>query len=297
MELRHLRYFLAVADEGHFGRAAEKLHIVQPALSMQIRSLEEELGTALFVRTSRKVELTEAGAILIAEARRTLAQAERAREIVQQSARGEIGTVKVGFSGNASFVGKLSGDLRSFHRRFPRVEIELKEMSAQQQADAILAAELDVGYCPTFDIDFHVDLNAERIGAWPWLIAMDIDHPLTSRTKISKADLTDEAFVLYAARDAEVAQIALLRHILGKEPKIAHRVGNTLAVLTMAAAGLGLGLVPEPLGKVALPGIEYRPLSDVSTKSDLVLIHRARETSGAIRAFVDLAKRSLTTPG
>jgi DNA-binding transcriptional LysR family regulator len=295
MELRHLRYFLAVAEEGHFGRAAEKLHIVQPALSMQIRSLEQELGTALFIRTSRKVALTEAGEILIAEARRTLAQAERAREIVQKSARGEIGSVKVGFSGNASFVGKLSGDLRSFHRQFPRVEIQLQEMSAQRQADAILAAELDVGYCPTFDIEFHVDLHAERIGAWPWVVAMNSDHPLASRREVGRSDLHDEAFVLYAAHGADIAQIELLRHILGKEPKVAHSVGNTLAVLTMASAGLGLGLVPAPLAKVALPGIEYRPLSDVSRMSDLVLVYRARETSGAVKAFLNLAKQSLAT--
>jgi DNA-binding transcriptional LysR family regulator len=293
MDLRHLRYFLAVAEEGHFGRAAEKLHIVQPALSMQIRSLEEELGTPLFTRTSRKVALTEAGEILVAEARRTLGQAERAKELVQKAARGEIGSVRVGFSGNASFAGKLSGDLRAFHHRLPKVDIELKEASPQQQAEAILAGELDVGYCPTFDIEFHIDLKAERIGTWPWVVAMSRDHPLASRSAVSKVDLRDETFVVYAAHGAEIAQLDLLRHILRKEPNISHSVGNTLAVLTMAAAGLGLGLVPAPLTKVALPGIVYRPLADVSRMADLVLIYRTRETSGAVKAFLDLARKPL----
>jgi DNA-binding transcriptional LysR family regulator len=101
VDLRHLRYFVAVAEEKHFGRAAQRLHIVQPALSMQIRSLEEEIGGALFVRTSRNVELTQAGSLLLVEARRTLAQAERTKDIVQRSLRGETGTVRVGFAGNA----------------------------------------------------------------------------------------------------------------------------------------------------------------------------------------------------
>jgi DNA-binding transcriptional LysR family regulator len=291
MELRHLRYFLAVADAGHFGRAAEKLHIVQPALSMQIRSLEEELGTPLFTRTSRKVALTEAGELLVEEARRTLGQAERAKEIVQQSARGEIGSVRIGFSGNASFAGRLSGDLRSFHQHFPRVGITLMEASPQQQAEAILAGELDVGYCPTFDIEFHVDLRAERIATWPWVVAMSSDHPLAKRTAVGKAQLLDETFVVYAAHSAEIAQLDLLRHILGKEPKISHSVGNTLTVLTMVSAGLGLGLVPAPLTTVALPGLEYRSLTGVTRMADLVLIYRARETSGAVKTFLAHARR------
>lgn len=114
MDLRHLRYFLAVAQEGHFARAAERLNIVPPALSMQIRALEEELGGPLFVRTSRKVELTEAGRILQIEAQRTLEQAAFARETVQRSIRGETGCVRVGFAGNAVFSGKLTNDLRAF---------------------------------------------------------------------------------------------------------------------------------------------------------------------------------------
>lgn len=128
---------MAVAAEGHFGRAAEKLHIVQSALSMQIQALEEELGALLFTRTSRRVELTEAGQLLVVEAQRTLTQAERAKEIVHQSAQGDIGSVRVGFSGNAAFMGKLSGDLRLFHKQLPRVTIALQELPAQKQADAI----------------------------------------------------------------------------------------------------------------------------------------------------------------
>lgn len=291
MELRHLRYFLAVAVEGHFGRAAEKLHIVQSALSMQIRALEEELGALLFIRTSRRVELTEAGQLLVIEAQRTLAQAARAKDVVYKSANGEIGSVRIGFSGNAAFIGKLSADLRAFHRQFPKVEIELHEFSAQKQADAIIAGVLDVGYCPTFDIAFHPDLHVERIGSWPWLIALDVDHPLARLDVIDKAALRDETFIVYAAHAEDTAQQEILRHILEQPPKVAYSIGNTLTGLTMAAAGLGLVLVPTSLEKVVLPGLTYRPLANMSNGADLALIYRAHETSGAVKKFTRLAKR------
>ena len=286
MELRHLRYFLAVAEEGHFGRAAARLHIVQPALSMQIRALEEELGTPLFARTSRKVMLTEAGEVLVNEARRTLDQAQRAKELVQKSARGESGSVRIGFSGNASYAGKLASDLGDFHRQFPEVEITLREASPQQQAEAILAGELDVGYCPTFDVGVHADLSSERIGAWPWVVAMSGDHRLAQRKAITCADLREENFVVYAAHGAEVTQLNFLRQILGKEPKVSHYAGSTLAVLTITSAGLGLGLVPAPLSTLAFQNVQYRPLADVSATADLVLIYRTQETSGAIKRFL-----------
>lgn len=148
MDLRHLRYFLAVAEEGHFGRAAQRLHIVQPALSMQIKAPEEELGGPLFVRTSRKVELTDAGRLLQVEAQRTLEQADHARLTVQRSIRGETGQVRVGFAGNAVFSGKLTNDLRAFRRTYPDAELVVNEVAPLLQAEAILTGQLDVGYTP-----------------------------------------------------------------------------------------------------------------------------------------------------
>lgn len=292
MELRHLRYFLAVAAEGHFGRAAEKLHIVQSALSMQIRALEDELGALLFIRTSRRVELTEAGQLLVVEAQRTLAQALRAKEIVHQSASGEIGSVRIGFSGNAAFVGQLSTDIRLFHEQFPKVEIALQEFSPQKQADEILAGGLDIGYCPTFNVAFHPDLHVERIGSWPWLIALNIDHKLAQADYIDKTALRDEPFIVYAAHADDSAQRDILRHIVGQAPNIAYAIGNTLTGLTMAAAGLGLVLAPASLEKVVLPGLVYRPLANVTSVADLALIYRVHETSGAVNRFIKLAKHS-----
>lgn len=291
MELRHLRYFLAVAQEAHFGRAAQRLHIVQPALSMQIRALEEELGTPLFVRTSRRVELTEAGQLLVVEAQRTIAQAERAKSIVQRSAAGEIGSVRIGFAGNAALTGKLSLDLHAFRQSHPHVEIELREMAPSLQASAIVDGALDVGYCPAMGVVFDPRLVVDAGGTWPWHVAMAADHPLAARRMLASSHLADEPFILYAADGADEGQLKVLRDVLRTEPRISHRVANTLTVLTLAAAGLGLALVPAPLSKVTVPNITYRRLSGYKPQSELVLISREHETAGAVLAFLGKARK------
>jgi DNA-binding transcriptional LysR family regulator len=290
MDLRQLRYFLAVAEEGHFGRAAQRLHIVQPALSMQIRALEESLGTLLFERTSRRVELTDAGALLRIEAERTIAQAEHAKRVVQQAARGEIGSVRIGFAGNAAFAGILSGNIRSFHARHAHVAIELREMAPLLQADEIAAGRLDVGYCPVFGGAPDSRLAVSPVGSWPWLVAIARSHPLAARESLAPKSLRGEPFIVYAAHGADVGQLDQVRQVLGREPHVAHRAANTLTVLAMVASGLGLALVPQPLGEVRMTGLTYRPLAGVSQRSELVLLSRAAESSGAVNAFLKLVR-------
>src|ERR1700751_5659573 len=184
MDLRHLRYFLAVAEEGHFGRAAERLHIVQPALSMQIRALETELGATLFERTSRRVLLTEAGTLFRVEAERTLQQATRAKDVAQRAGRGEVGSVRIGFVGNAAFAGKLASDVSSFKLGYPRVEIELSELPPLRQVEAILSGHLDAGYASEFHYSEQGELAVDRVGAWPWMVAMRSNHALMKRSAV-----------------------------------------------------------------------------------------------------------------
>ncbi|WP_199406761.1 LysR family transcriptional regulator [Chromobacterium sp. ATCC 53434] len=167
MELRHLRYFLTLADEGHFGRAAEKLHIVQPALSAQIRSLEEELGVTLFARSTRKVELSDAGRILLIEARRTVEQAERAKSVMRRAARGETGVVRIGFVGNAVAAGRLSDDLLAFHAAWPDVAVDLHEMAPAAQLEAILSA-IARNWAIRFRPACRPGRRGAGIGRWRW---------------------------------------------------------------------------------------------------------------------------------
>ncbi|QND83217.1 LysR family transcriptional regulator [Chromobacterium vaccinii] len=289
MELRHLRYFLAVADEGHFGRAAEKLHIVQPALSAQIRSLEEELGVTLFVRSTRKVELSDAGRILLIEARRMVEQAERAKSVMRRAARGETGVVRIGFVGNAVAAGRLSDDLLAFHAAWPDVAVELHEMAPAAQLEALLAGRLDVGYCPQLGHSLPAGLQARPAGSWHWEVAMGEQHPLAARRILRAVDLREQPFIVYAADGDDEGQLPMLRRLLGGEPRIAYKVGSTMSVLALAAAGLGLALVPAPVRKMAAPNLVYRRLAERSPLvSELAAISRAGGEWGAAQRYLDM---------
>lgn len=292
MDLRHLRYFLAVAEEGHFGRAAQRLHIVQPALSMQIKALEEELGGPLFVRTSRKVELTEAGLLLQTEARRTLEQAEHTRLTVQRSIRGETGHVRVGFAGNAVFSGRLTNDLRAFRRTYPDADLVVSEVAPLLQADAILAGQLDVGYTPDHSKVHDSALMAEEVGLWHRQVAMADDHPLASQAALTIAMLVEEPLIFYDTHGADEPLYTALTTIMGHAPRIAHCTASTLSVLALAAAGQGLALVPDPLKHVSIPGLVYRPLDAPELSANLMLISRRNENNGAVQAFLQIAREN-----
>ncbi len=290
MELRHLRYFLAVAQEGHFTRAAERLNIVPPALSMQIKALEEELGGPLFVRTSRKVELTEAGRLLQTEAQRTLDQAENACQTVRRSLRGETGQVRIGFAGNAVFSGKLTRDLRTFRQHYPDAELVVSEIAPLAQADAVLAGQLDIGYTPDHDKLHSPALVAEKIGLWKRIVAMADDHPLAGQSHLTVEMLAAEPLILYDAHGADESLYAALSHLLGHDPHISHCSASSLSVLTLAAAGQGLALVPEPLMHISVPGVVYRPLDVAELAANLMLVSRKEANNGAVMAFLAIAR-------
>lgn len=290
MDLRHLRYFVVVAEEGHFGRAAQRLHIVQPALSMQIRALEEEFGGLLFARTSRRVELTEAGKLLLLEARRTLAQADYAKSVVQDSLRGTTGKVRIGFTGNAALSGKLVEDLRRFRRSYPAVEIELREIVPHLQGEAILQGQIDVGYGPNTGLSLSPNLTTREIGKWQFVLAMATEHPLAKRKQVSIKALAKESLILYA-EDENDGSLAYFREELGSAfLHSAQRMPSALSVLVLAAGGMGVALVPTPIvDAVTIPYLTYRPIAGAKMSADLLLLHRASETRGAVNAFIALA--------
>jgi DNA-binding transcriptional LysR family regulator len=291
VELRHIRYFLAVAEEGHFSAAAKRLNIVQPALSMQIRALEAELGTLLFERNTRRVVLTEAGMLFKVEAERTIQQAARAKDVGQRAARGEVGTVRVGFVGNASIAGRLSADVSSFKVAYPYVDLEFTELNPLEQIDAVLKGHLDVGYVPYGPYECE-ELGVAPVAAWPWILALHANHALTHRSAITAMAVRDETFIIYAAHAADDAHLKVLRRFLGQEPRAVHHVPNTLAVLALAAAGVGLALVPASLETLKIPNIAYRPVLNFPVNYELKLVSRRNETSSAIRHFIEIARKS-----
>ena len=289
MDLRHLRYFLAVAEEKHFGRAAERLNIVQPALSMQIKALEAELGGALFIRTSRHVELTEAGLLLQAEAQRTLDQVEHTRLAVERSLRGETGRVRVGFAGNAIFSGKMTGDLRRFHKAYPDAEIVIQEVAPQKQVEAILAGQLDIGYTPDNSTTSVAAIRVQKAGSWEIMVAMTDDHPLAGHACITVEMLAEQPLILYDAHDTHEQVYLMFAQKLGDSFRVAHRSASTLSVLAIAAAGLGLALIPAPVQQVNIPGLLYRRLDAPEMMANLVIISRVAEPSNAVTAYLEMA--------
>lgn len=292
MDLRHLRYFLAVAEEGHFGRAAKRLNIVQPALSMQIKALEEELGGALFTRTSRHVALTEAGRLLQTEAQRTLAQVEHTRLAVARALRGETGRVRVGFAGNAIFSGKMIADLRQFHRCYPDAELVIQEIAPQQQVAAIQSGQLDVGYTPDNSKTATPDIMVQPLGQWDFLVALAEDHALARHESITLEMLSGEALILYEAHDEHERLYQWLEQKLGDKLHVAHRGASTLSVLAIAATGLGLALIPSPLQQVTIPGLAYRRLDEPALHANLMLVRRVVEPNQTVAAFLALACRT-----
>lgn len=290
MDLRHLRYFLAVAEEGHFGRAAQRLNIVQPALSMQIKALEEEMGGALFLRTSRSVELTEAGRLFRIEAELAVAQAERTKTVVQQALRGETGQVRIGFAGNAVFTGKLVADIRAFSLAYPQVKLELYEMAPQRQGEAILAGKIDLGYYPDLGVVFDSQLIMEKVADWPMVVAIAADHPLANQSFLTRKMLKNQPIIIYSQQTSDAGHLARLRQAFGYEPNVVHQVSSTLSVLVLAAAGQGIALVPSTFEHVPLPNLLYKPLQGFALRANMMLLQRRAETTGSVLAWLAVSR-------
>ncbi|MEU6844655.1 LysR substrate-binding domain-containing protein [Streptomyces sp. NPDC046716] len=283
MELRHLRYFVAVAEESHFGRAAARLHVTQSTLSTQVKALEREVGGPVFARTSRRVELTEAGELLLVEARRTLAQADRAMDVARQSVRGETGAVRIGFSGIAVLEGTLATDLHRFHLTHPRVELHVSEVPPAAQVQGLRDGTLDIGYSPDNGLGDVDDLVVRRGMRTTLSIAVRHDHPLATATSVGPADLEGQNLVVYAADENDES---VLDHLGAEQRTRVHRVTGTLGALVLASAGVGVAVVPAATERIGLPDLVYRPLRDMAADVEVLTLSRPDELAGPVRAFV-----------
>ncbi|QIG42032.1 LysR family transcriptional regulator [Nocardioides anomalus] len=281
MELRHLRAFLAVADERHFGRAAERLHLAQPALSQQVKQLEREVGLALFERTTRRVELSEAGHRFEPHARSVLAAVEHASADLALLADGRAGRVAVGFIGTATY-DVLPRVAREVRDRLPDVELDLHgELLSPALVDRLVAGQLDLAILRPDGItrpDVLIrDLRRERLVA-----VLPAQHPLARRRRLDLADLAEEAFVVHPAGDRS----SMHGHVLaacaraGFRPTSTIEVSETATLAVFVAAGLGVALVPEPVRSLALAGVAYVPLAD-PPEVRLALASRAGDPAAA----------------
>ncbi len=286
MELRHLRYFVAVAEELHFRRAAERLHISQPPLSAQIRALEAELGAPLFERDRRRVELTAAGRMLLGEARTVLAAADRAVVAVRRVARGEAGELSVGFVGSAMY-GRLPEALREFRAARPEVELRLRELPTGAQLEALAAGTIDVGVCrPARE---QAGLRLERVDREPVLVALPEGHPLARREALALPDLAGETVVLLASREAPGLHASLTAALatLDRTDHAVQEVTEIRTVLGLVSAGIGVSLVPASVAARERGGVVYRSLRGRAPTVELYLACRDEPIPPVLEGFLD----------
>lgn len=288
MELRHLRYFVAVAEERHFGRAAERVGIAQPPLSRQIQALEAELGARLFDRSGRKVELTPAGETLLEHTRRLFVAVELAKRETLRAHQGQRGRIAIGYPSSLAYSG-LPELLRTFRAKLPDVEVTLSEMSPQAQIDALKEGQLDVGFVRApFDDPALASLLVRRE---PLVVAMPADHPLASRKRIALGLLANEPFVSFprSRGQAFFDQLMRLCHDAGFVPRIVQEA-QQLDIVSLVSAGFGVALVPSSVRHVRRTGVVYRSILG-SPKSDLRITWKKESTSAVVRELVEVVRR------
>ncbi len=292
MELRHLRYFCAVADEKGFARAAAMLHISQSAVSEQVRDLEEELGVPLFDRREHRARLNAQGEIFLLEARKTLAAAALAMEAARRSARGEIGTLNIGF-----FVGGTDAVfpalIRNFRAQFPGVRVSLVEMTPTLQQEALLAGTIDIAFTRALPARQGSELRAQRFYIEPLVAALPAEHPLAGQP-VDMARLAAERFVI-TQRETSPAlfdKVIELCRAAGFSPGIAATSAVASGVLTLVAAGEGVAILPMNTLKLAPADIVSSPIRSSDAFIDLVIAWNSRLESPLHRSFLQLARKA-----
>ena len=295
MELRHLRYFVAVAEEGHVTRAAERLGIQQPPLSQQIRALERELDVQLFHRKPRGVELTPAGRALFGEAKAIIDRAAEAVAATRRAARGEAGRIGLGFTSSASFHPFVPRAIRAFREAHPLVGLALEESGTTELVDALRAETLDAAFVRS-PVGASADLVVRPLLEEPMVVALPSGHPLSViGGMLPLADFAGETFILYRRPVGPGLHDAIIAACdrAGFSPKIGQEAPRMLSTLSLVAAGLGVTVVPQSMSRLEAEGVAYRGLDPAAQlTAPLNLAYRRGDISAAVRRFVALVERS-----
>lgn len=290
MELRHLRYFVCVAEELHFGNAAQRLGISQPPLSQQVRALEDELGVRLFERTSRRVQLTEVGRQFLPQARETLAQAERAARVARLAHSGETGRLSLGLSPSVPFIAQVMDTLARYRASFPHVGVELIELPRDEQVAGVERGTLDIGIVRVFSsLDLPPQMHAIPLQREGMVLAMRRDHPLASRDRtLFLSDLEGEPLILFGSMNGAGFNEMLFAHceILGFRPNVTLEANSFGALVGLTAAGLGVTILSRSLARLNVDTLVFRHL-EMPFSSQLVMFH-LKEASPATLNFQKL---------
>ncbi|MBD3887431.1 LysR family transcriptional regulator [Phormidium tenue FACHB-886] len=289
MELHDLRYFVAVAEDLHFGRAAERLHMTQPALSRQIQALEAELDVQLFQRTKRSVQLTIAGQTFFEEARQILRRTEQAIQTTKRVARGEVGQLRLSFTASAlrSVIPEI---VRVFRARYPDVQLTMSERCTHEQVAAFHNHQVDVGflYLPVDEKLLMLQPIVEEV----WIVALPKGHHLANQKHLTLSTLTNEAFILHPRHEgtAFYDQIIRLCEQAGFYPNVVQEVETSQTRVGLVAAGMGITFVPEHLQHVADVDVIYRRLKGAAPKLELAIAHRRDNFSPIVQQFLHVVE-------
>lgn len=294
MELRHLRYFIAVAEELHFTRAAERLHIGQPPLSQSIQALEADIGALLFARTRRSVRLTEAGRLFLADARRILAMAEQASETARRAQRGEAGELRIGFTFTTPLTPLFATVINHYRNEYGAVRLTLHEMATVPQLDALEKRELDLAFIRPPERALPDSIEATELRR-DRLMAVLPEHLAAARKKsVAVRDLERLPFVMYppGAGTSIYHQIFRLCRDAGFVPEIGQEAKEASTIIALVAAGCGVSVLPASFDRIRMDGVCYRPLSDAAATTGLLLARRKGDDAPLVDAFVALASEA-----
>jgi DNA-binding transcriptional LysR family regulator len=287
MELRHIRYFLAVAEERHFTRAAAKVGIGQPPLSQQIKDLEAEIGAPLFRRVPHGAELTTAGEAFLEAVKEMPALAQRATKAAQRAARGETGSLRVGFTASSAFNTVVPSAIRAFRRAYADVELLLEEANSTRLVAGMQDGSFDTVFLrpgAAGSEAFQLRLLSEE----PMVAALPARHPAAARQAVHLKLLKDDAFLLFPRAIGPTLYDTVIEacRAAGFEPTIGQTAPQIASVLNFVAAELGVSVVPTSMSQLRVKGVVYRPIAGQAPTARLALAHRRGETSTLVRNFV-----------
>lgn len=290
MKLQSFEYFVAIAEELHFGKAAARLQITQPALSRQLQNLEAELGVQLIMRTKRTVELTEAGATFLSETRKALQQIDTAVQVAQRVARGEVGSLRIAFTASAMHT-VLPDILKQFCDLYPQVQLTMNEICTIEQVQALTNDAVDVGF-------LHPPINAPQLELHPLpgeslVVALPQQHPLAQKKQIPFQALANESFILHPRYEGPVLydQILSLCRNAKFEPNVVHEEVKNQTRIGLVAAGMGITFVPKSLQASGISGITYRELVPNAPQLQLALAWRKISSSSVVDRFVQMTQQ------
>ena len=289
MELRHLRYFLAVAEELNVRQAAARLHVSQPPLSRQIGDLEQEVGTKLFVRSRRGMQLTEAGQMLVKEARQILFQSQRAIQLAQAASRGAAGRLEIAYSA-VFFDPVLLRVMRLFRQRFPMVEFGLRELQYHQQVHELVNKRIDLGYVGIRFPELESELFFECLRRAAFWVALPSAHRL-AKQRITLRSLQDETFIsIHQTAPSQQNWLVNLCRSAGFTPTFGEEADGALSLLGLVSAGFGVALVPETFRKLLSVEVEFRPLASTAPVFDFHIAWHRDNQSSVLKAFLEMMR-------